>query len=187
MTRKTKILLISAAVLIILLILLLLLLRRAPKSVGPLTNQNTAPYTLPPSLPPLAPPAVIEPPPTGPVEQDPIVVARDFAERYGSYSNENNYQNLRDLFPQMTSAMQSHMESFMASNPPPSGAYSGVTTKAVSTSIIERTETSVRLTISTQRIEATETNSRARVYYQTAEISLTKNGLKWLVDEFIWK
>lgn len=188
MSRRSKIFLIVVLAIILILALVLIIFERgrAPTGTGTETTP-TGTTSRPPPLPGLPTPTVIEPPPPGPVEQNPEAIAMDFTERYGSYSNQGDYQNLRDLFPQMTTGLRARTESFIASNPLGTGDYSGVTTRALSLEVLSRTDTNATMTVSTQRQEATETNQAARIYYQTARLTLVKSGLKWLVDSFEWQ
>lgn len=191
MTRKTKILFGSIIGLIVIIAIVLILINFVapfkPKPVGPtntvITNEDLASTPLT----PLTTPTNIEPPPPGPQEQNPQIVASDFAERYGSYSNQNNYQNLRDLYPQMTTAMHANTDAYIAANPTSAGDYQGTSTKTLRVEVLNQGDTTFRVKIYTQRTESTATNSQSLVYYQNAEATLIKSNLLWLVDSFVWQ
>ncbi len=191
MERRTKLEIIGISLLILLILIFFWLRARelkksSPSSapVAPTTKEKTAP-----ALPPLADyqiPAVIQAPPPGPQEQKPEVIAQIFTERYGSYSNQGNFANLRDLFPQMTKTMQNRTNEFIRDNPLPAGNYLGVTTQALRTEVAQKTNDQALIKVFTQQIEATAALPQARISYPQAEIKLIKNGLNWLVDEFKW-
>lgn len=187
MTRKKKLTLLAIIVLVLLFIIWWLLSLRKETPTGALSPSVPQIIAPAPPLPELQLPTKIEPPPPGPQEQKPEVIASLFTERYGSYSNQSNYENLRDLFSQMTSAMQSRTEEFINKNPLRDGDYSGTTVKTVRTEVKEKTATRAQISVYTQRIEATAQSPRARTSYPTAELVLTKSGLLWLVDSFTWK
>ncbi|MBI4280619.1 hypothetical protein HY628_00300 [Candidatus Uhrbacteria bacterium] len=186
MSRRSKFIIMAIVVLILLIAFLLIMLNRAGRRAAP---SPSAPqdFTLPPPIPPLPTPAVIEPPPPGPQEQNPTVIAADFTERYGSYSNEGNYQNLRDLFPQMTNKLRAETEAFIAGNPLPSVSYQGTTTKVLRAELVAKTDTEARARLETQRFESTATETPARTFYQSAKLRLVKDDRRWLVDEFSWE
>src|SRR5690349_18870190 len=59
-------------------------------------------------------------------------MAELFAERYGSYSNQGDYQNLRDLLPVMTVSYRQSTEAFLETAPSaPPAQYEGVTSVKV--------------------------------------------------------
>ena len=153
MTKKTK-LSILGLIILILLVLIIILLRmknNAPTTTSSQTISTTTP-TPANGLTPLAAPTVIEPAPTEPQPQKPEVIAALFAERYGSYSNQSEYQNLRDLFSQMTARERIELEAYIAAHPFEAGNYTGTTTKVVRTEKGAETENHVSLTVFTQPI-----------------------------------
>lgn len=187
MSKKSK-LSIIAIVIVVLIILIAVLWSQKNKKTPTPSNIN-APTVLAPEtgLQPLVAPVTIEPPPTEPQPQKPEVIAALFAERYGSYSNQSSYQNVRDLFPQMTARERTEIENFIKTTPFEATVYSGTTTKVVRTEMGARTGDRISFTVFTQRIDATANNPQSRIYYQTAQIELVKSGLTWLVDRFVWK
>lgn len=186
MTKRTKLFILAIIALIILIIILLLINFNKPgddnQAQPPDTNQANEP-----PLPGIKIPEVIEPAPAEPQEQNPAVMAADFAERYGSYSNQGEYQNLHDLFSQMTAVMKRRTESLIASNPLEAGDYEGIITKVIRTEVLSKTDSEARVLVDTQRTETTAENPQARVFYQSAELTLVRDDLKWLVDSLTWK
>jgi len=187
MTKKSKLSLLGIVIVILIVIIVSLFLMKKKTSVTPPQGAKPAASQPVQGLTPITTPVTLEAPPTEPQAQKPEVIAALFAERYGSYSNESNYQNLRDLFPQMTARERTELQSFMNTHPFQVAAYTGTTTKVVRTEKRTSNTDHASLTVFTQRIEATQANPRARIYYQTADVELVKDGLSWLVDRFIWK
>lgn len=188
MTHRNKIILLTimVVILIVLVWLVVWIISRdaAPRTTrrGDKTTQNA---TKP--VPTAAVPTTIEPPPAGPVEQNPRVVAMDFSERYGSYSSQGDYANLRDLFGQMTARMQASAEATMLSTPLNASTYAGFITRALRAEVMESNETSQTFSVEAQRTETSSEYPQGRTFYQTAELTLVKSDLKWLVDAFTWK
>lgn len=115
--------------------------------------------------------------------------ARSFAERYGSYSNQTNFENLKDLFPFMTARLSQATAAYVEreSAKTPGSSYFGVSTRAVSATVLTQTETSARLRLSTQRAESQSGQGAPRIYYQDIEFALLNVGGEWKVDEASWK
>jgi hypothetical protein len=112
-----------------------------------------------------------------------------FAERFGSFSNQGDFQNIKDVMPLMTSSLQDWAEGYIAQNQGvDSGAiYAGTSTKVVSPTIksIDLTAGRAEINIDTQRIE-TRTGEEERIYFQTINVVLLKVGNDWLIDSAKW-
>ncbi|MFH0928427.1 MAG: hypothetical protein V1821_03060 [bacterium] len=113
-----------------------------------------------------------------------IRFSMQFAERYGSFSSESNFQNLRDLEPVMTPGLNSYVESYIATAEAPAEFY-GVTTRAATSEIITQTDTAAYLEVLTQRTE-TKGTAAARTYNQTLQIWVVKQGENWKADKAEW-
>ena len=113
--------------------------------------------------------------------------ARAFVERYGSFSNQSGFANLKELRPFMTEALRQEVEAMMASGASANIAYAGTTTKALTIKEQKVEKRSATFLISTQRRESTAQNPNARVYYQDIELSLLKAGDDWKVNRAVWK
>ncbi|MDD5567195.1 MAG: hypothetical protein PHH01_03280 [Patescibacteria group bacterium] len=136
-------------------------------------NTNTAPVT-----------------PTG--EASLKATARSFAERFGTFSNYSDYENVEHLLPYMTQRMKKWANKYIEeqrAKPPYTGIYSGTTTKALSvkTSSFEEAAGTAEFLVSTQRKESTGTTSNARIYYQDIKIKFVKEQSVWKVDEAWWQ
>jgi hypothetical protein len=114
-------------------------------------------------------------------------LAKTFAERFGSYSNEAAFANLEDVFPLMTEAyaarMQEAMESWSASQ-----EYYAVTTHVLSVEMETDEETgTAQVILKTQREEARGEVQNVSILYQDLALDLVYTGGTWLVDRATWQ
>jgi len=110
-----------------------------------------------------------------------------FTERFGSFSNQGDYQNIKDVMPLMTASLQEWAQSFIDENGDSGAVYAGTSTKVVSTNIksIDIASGQAEIDIQTQRIE-TSTGEEDRIYFQTLNVVLIKVGNDWLIDFAKW-
>lgn len=117
--------------------------------------------------------------------------ARSYIERYGTYSNQSDFENIEDLYEFMTDRLQNreqeYVENARAENTSRSGGYFGITTRIVSLSVLDRTDTRASIRASTQRYEVGGDLAAPRTYYQDIELELLKSGESWKVDRAEWK
>ena len=119
-------------------------------------------------------------------------VARTFAERLGSYSNQGNFSNLEDLRSLMTVKMSGWADNYIAEQKAANasaGVYYGVTTLALAVNITAFDESLGRAEarVSTQRQEAKESTVNPRTFYQDLLLKLVKTAEGWKVDEAVWQ
>lgn len=176
--------------------------QKQSREVGtaPAPSPETPAVSLPEAVPPSSPGTVVNvnAAPEVPVAPAPVPAsaaltrqAASFAERYGSYSNQGNFANLRDLFPLMTSRMKSATERTI-SEASKSGTgqaeYFGVTTRTVATSVVELDSSggTAIILVSTQR--STARGAAAPVIsYQDVELQMLKVNGEWKFDRATWK
>lgn len=125
------------------------------------------------------------------IKQELGQLAMSFAERFGSYSNQNNFENIVDLKPFMSKRMQAWADQFVAAgraNPADTSIYYGITTRAL-TSDVKRFDPQgpVEFVITTQRREATGTTSNAKVSNQDISLIFVREDGVWRVDEARWQ
>lgn len=118
-------------------------------------------------------------------------LARSFAERFGSYSNQNQFENIKDLYPFMTNSLREKSareikQAQSAAPVSPTTQYSGVTTKAMSVEFEERTESRATVKVQTQRKEFLAAQTSPKIYYQEIVLTLLKDGGQWKVDSAQW-
>lgn len=149
------------------------------------------------SLPPQAQEQQKPPPPP---QAQPILTAQQvdlvtivvpFVERFGSFSNQSNYQNFEDLLPFMSSSMRAWAEAKIAdarSKPFPS-LYKGVTTKVLKHTSLSLDEQRgvAGFKVTTQRKELLGTSDNFKVYLQDIVVRLVKQDSLWVVDSARWQ
>lgn len=203
MENKKRLIGILAVIVIIIAIIgaLFFWLKRKP-AAKPVGSPNPSTQT-PANLPPAATPAAQEENADTQEEQAPapirqettsadlIRLAKAFAERFGSYSNQSNFNNITDLKIFMTEKMSEWADGKlieMRKNKPAYEIYFGVTTKAVATELVSFDNNSGKseVVVSTQRRESSGTKGNTRNYYQDINIKFVKEDNVWRVDSATW-
>lgn len=187
--RRRAILIVGlAAALIAVLIAAAIMLSRATSAPATPPSEAEAPSDV---LPPPAPTPAFENPliPRAPVTDERTEsrqVAELFAERYGSYSNQGDYRNLRDLLPVMTDRYRAETTAFLEGAGTTAGQpYEGVTSRKVSTSVRESGAASAVVAVTLQQERTTSAGTS--VGYRTLRMELRKIGDAWLVDRAAWE
>jgi len=125
-------------------------------------------------------------------EEDLKQMAGLFAERFGSYSNQSNYRNLRDLKIFMTAKLAAWAEDFIKKqieSKADTSIYYGISSKAISMTVNEfkADEGLARIMVGTQRRESLATGANSTGFGQNIEIVFLKQGGIWKVDEANWQ
>jgi len=125
-------------------------------------------------------------------QEDLLRMASAFAERFGSYSNQSDYGNIRDLKIFMSSTMQDWADSFIdqaRAKKSESSIYYGITTKAIAQEVIKFDEDlgQAEVLVKTQRREAIGTTSNTTVFYQDIVIKFVRQKGIWKVDGAYWR
>lgn len=195
MSRKQKILIVVVGILILLALFYWLFLRESfmPQSGTTKTNVNVValpPVTLPNSTTVSA--SVPEASEEEKLRSSISRLAAAFAERYGSYSNQGNFENLLDLESLMTGKMWAETENFIKQNKTTIGGnsvYFGVTTKALSVNIgsIDEGAGTAEITVGTQRRESSGSMAdNSVIKYEDLELTFLKVNGEWKVDAATW-
>ncbi|MFA6304253.1 MAG: hypothetical protein WCV73_04005 [Patescibacteria group bacterium] len=191
MSRK-KIIIIAISVLVLAGLAVALLLMDgswfAPK-VAPVNNNNNATTTLPQvnkGAIPLVPKITLKP-----QEQAVSTVARNFAERFGSYSTDSQMVNLDELGLISTAKMQTTLvllKTELKKQYDPAKGFYGVSSRALKIAIndLDENQGTAQVTVSLQRSERKD-GAVDYVYYQDVVLSLVKSGDVWLVDSAKWQ
>ncbi len=172
------------AVIIIVVLALLFWAWRSMDVFRPINNTNTneVPKFIPPSanadFDPNLPAALNSD------ELSAVNLAKNYAERFGSWSTDQLGVNLKELAPLGTKSMNKYLSSIELGEKQPN--YNGISTKSISSVIDEWSEDSAVITVKTQRIE-TKTDLSQVVYYQDIKFDLIKSNGKWLVDAAWWQ
>lgn len=195
MTRTQRnILILGAGITAIVLMIVLLLLPLGKKAPVPAGKEKKSEAVLPSA--PTAPLAELSPEEKKAVlakanlELETRRLAQLFIERYGSFSNQGNYENISDLYPLMTANMRRVSSSYAEEQKrahPFGAVYYGVTTKARSSQIVSVKENRATIKVNTQREEASGVSGTSKIMYQTAILSLARLGDEWKVDDVDWE
>ena len=118
-------------------------------------------------------------------------IAVTFAERFGSYSNQGNFDNLTSARDLMTLKMKTATDAFIASQTSTvnqDDSYYGITTKALNVNIIDLDEDLGRaeVLVQTQRIETKISTNNPRSFYQDLNLNLNLEGDRWKIDTASW-
>lgn len=117
-------------------------------------------------------------------------LATHFAERFGTYSNDGNFENVVDLYPFMTSLMKNWAKEYVEKlrKETQRATYEGITTRAISVSInsLNLDEGKAETLIKTQRTEIKADSPEPKVYYQDLRLELFEVGGDWKVDGAYW-
>lgn len=193
MSSRLKLILLIAAVvafgIVLALVLRSRLVRRGP---APATIAPTAVPSLPAPEKPEALPAGLatttpKAPALGSVEASQEEVknmARLFAERYGSYGPETNFQNLKDVEPMVTATMAAYLDT-VTGLPLLGGNPVTTVTRAISAEIRQWSDARALVGVTTQREETT--GGTQTVIYQPLRVLLLKASGEWKVDGAWWE
>jgi hypothetical protein len=141
---------------------------------------------------PVTPPP---PPPTVSAEErahaEAQTLATLFVERYGSYSNQSNFQNLEDLLPLMSDSFRAKterdLEALRRDTPPPT-EYVGVTTRVLSTAEREydlpRGAAAFRASVQKSEVKGT---APPTITYPAIDVTLVREGGAWKVSSAVWQ
>ncbi len=203
MTRRTRLIIAAAAVgLVAIGIAVFLVLRPAPAVNAPAVQPETPRQPLAPSGSQVAP---VPSAPATTTSETPTfnrASARDileqqlkssgaqFAERFGTYSNQGDFQNLTDLFPLMTERMrlqtQRVIDAARAATTTPS-VYVGVTTRPVTMTVVSVNESGGQAAVRISVQRATQIGDAQPVTrYETLTIEFRKQQNVWKVDSAQW-
>ena len=113
-------------------------------------------------------------------------LSRNFADRFGSWSTDNQGQNLFELMSLSTNSFQNYLENVELDYQ--NEEFFGVTTRAISTKIIslDKAAGQAEILVKTQRT-TTDDDLSQDTYYQEILISLIEINGTWLVDEAEWQ
>jgi|SRR3989338_7574011 len=172
------------------------LIESVQKQPSPAAPQAAAPAPSPASNAVPAPAAnrapASPPDPLAQLRSDLEQLSRVFAERWGSYSNQQDISNIRTLLPFMTTAMQTYAlsqeraSSVVQADP---SLYLGVRTRVLSVKEQEfnPNQGSAGYVVTTQRVQMQGTGGNTKVFYQELELKLRKEEGMWKVAGAYWQ
>ncbi|WKZ28954.1 MAG: hypothetical protein QY323_05520 [Patescibacteria group bacterium] len=189
--RRRAILIIALAALLLgVIIVVIILVRRAVPSAQPPAAQPVAEAPTPEQA---AAAAIIQNP-LAPAVTEPVgrtaaaQMGELFAERYGSYSNQGDYQNVRDLLPVMTAKYRAQTEAMLEDvEPQREQTFEGVTSVKISSEVRSYNEAAgtavVAVTLQQEKVSGVTTT----VGYRTLRMELKREGQDWRVDASRWE
>ena len=112
--------------------------------------------------------------------------ARDFVERFGSYSKDANYANLAELQPMITAPVAKWLEQYPRTlkEKEPAG-FIGVSTFVIIQNITKSDATSAEVMVSAQREETT--TAGVNRYYKDILVKMVLVGDMWKVSGAYWQ
>lgn len=178
----------GAIVLVLLIILFWFVFRNSAKIPEPTINNNpTLSETIQQQLKELPPAA------TGGevIDEAPILDIKQFAflvaERYGSYSSQNDFSGLKEIQLLATDNLKAYLDSQIGSSHDNGLVYQGVTTKALAADInLLANGQKAEVAVKAQRQLISE-DRQEQVSYQTLSMKLIKEGDAWRVDYLKWQ
>ncbi len=113
-------------------------------------------------------------------------LSRNFAERFGTWSTDNQGVNLQQLKSLGTKKLQTYLDNIKINYQ--TAEFYGVTTKALAPEIktLDSDNGTAQVLVSTQKIEVNE-KGEEHIYYQKVLIDLVKFEDTWLVDVVKWQ
>ena len=112
-----------------------------------------------------------------------VQLAKVFVERYGTYSSDNNFQNIKEVEALVTPALWSKISAPMNAKTT-TASFVGVTTKVISLELTAWSDIAATVELKTTRTE--EKNGAVSTRYQNAIVQMVKTGGVWLADKLVW-
>ncbi len=110
-------------------------------------------------------------------------LAKFFVERYGTYSSDNEFQNIKEVETFVTAALWSRISAPMNSKNTTQG-FVGMTTKVISVELSAWSDTAATVELKTTRIE--EKDGVVSTRYQNSTVEMVKQNGVWLADKLVW-
>ena len=119
-------------------------------------------------------------------------MAAAFAERFGSFSNQSDYGNVRDLQIFETAGMQAWSQNYISeakAKKADTANYYGIITKSIVSQVkqFDSSAGQAEILVKTQRRESTGSSASSPAYYQDIIIKYKFDGGVWKVDSADWQ
>ncbi|MBI2459676.1 MAG: hypothetical protein HYV53_03945 [Parcubacteria group bacterium] len=119
-------------------------------------------------------------------------LASAFAERFGSFSNQSDYGNIRDLQIFMTDTMKTWAENYIndaRTKKIQTVIYYGIVTKAISNEVknFDADTGQAEILVKTQRRELAGVSGNSSTFYQDIIIKYAREQGVWRVDKTYWQ
>lgn len=135
---------------------------------------------------------VVVPPPTDNQKIASAVknVAFSFAERFGTFTNQSNYENFKDLNSVLTASAQTWLSNVylpeLRKLHDPEGFFYRIITQSRTAEFLEQTDSAVKIKIKTER-EETIGDSETKIFNQDLIIELVKANDNWMINGVYWQ
>lgn len=115
-------------------------------------------------------------------------LARSVVARYGSFSNQNNFENITSLEAFMTADFRARSAKYISENQADAepAEYYGISTEVISLEMVSLEESTATVNVLSQRIEE-KAGEDPSAFTQTAEVVFEKTNGDWLVDSITWQ
>lgn len=115
--------------------------------------------------------------------------ASKLAEIYGTFTNTDKeaYKNLKDLKQYSTEKLQKWIDEKSKTPVNPNVPFYGVITKALSSVILEKSDTKSKILITAKREEITSTSNTPKVSYKILLMLFEKAGEEWKLSGIYWQ
>lgn len=110
-------------------------------------------------------------------------LAKTFVERYGTYSTDNESQNIKESQALVTRALWAKISTGLTA-PSSNQAFYGITTKVISMDLSSWSETKAMVTLRAMRTE--DKNGTVSSRNQTVTVEMVKEGTVWLANSIAW-
>ncbi|MBT4349456.1 hypothetical protein HOD19_01600 [bacterium] len=129
---------------------------------------------------------LVPPPAEASVEFTVSNLAKTFIARFGSWSTDNQGENLQQLLPLATVKMQNYINNIALDYQREN--FYGVNTKSLAAEIknLDEENGQAEILVNAQRIE-TNNDLEENVFYQEALVDLVNYNGTWLVDQVVWQ
>lgn len=119
-------------------------------------------------------------------------IASAFAERFGSFSNQSDYGNIRDLEIFMTDSLKNWAENYVndaRAKKTQTAIYYGIITKAISSEAkkFDADAGQAEILVKTQRRETAGASGNSSTFYQDIIIKYAREQGVWRVDGVYWQ
>ncbi|MFH1193771.1 MAG: hypothetical protein V1661_02145 [bacterium] len=119
------------------------------------------------------------------------ILGKNFAQIYGSYSNQSNYSNIESALPLLSAKYKAEMSQVLSgfrASYQPGAKYEGITTVAMSDTLenLDLKSGVASLIVKTQRKISTGTQANYTIKYQDIRLEMVKEGDAWFVDSAKW-
>ncbi|MCX6744332.1 MAG: hypothetical protein NTX82_02300 [Candidatus Parcubacteria bacterium] len=121
-----------------------------------------------------------------------ILIATSFTERFGSYSNQSDYRNFQELDQFMTTTVKEWVSQYVAGlkkDHADTNVYYAIETKAISTQVNSFDDVAgfAQILIKTQRQEFNNTITNPSISYQDMLLELVRENNQWKVRGAYWQ